>query len=1162
MPTIEKLIVDVLVRLVDSVPDEPRRVLFRGVSAHSAAFRARVAGDDLRWEVLVTGENVDVVGTRNNPSIAVLVVFYRDDVRERESLNAFRQFDADSIADALVRLTTEAALPGIESYTLEEARRLRGLLGMVYPSVENLAAFVLQGKANVGLALPQLGLFADPVLSYDLNERQWYSRLRDNHLAAVLRWREFLEKVRRNSEARRQLGKERVSLLQQADLDPQYQQQVLERITFLEAVQIFNPPTRLVAALMRAGMLRERAEWLVQTAKAGTQSLDRDQLPADIPDLPEETLKELRRIAPVEKGGTSAVEEEDSSIAGRVNFCLEAALRLSGLPTLSGESWSFPSQLRIVRDDVSEGASALLTKTANGAWTVAMSAADARLLSVPATGANELLFKLVAAADPSQVLLRFSLETLANRLETFAEQWPPEEFWDGAATLDTQMEPAWRRLQSIAGQLRDVVDPNWRQEHTGDEAAPEREPNNAIYAIFDLLYLAHRDLFEAFQDSWLEVATLPWRANIAADAGAWRRAMEQVLQLGTALGSGADGAVAVLPFHPLRLAWHRAVITQIEGWLTSACAAEGPLAFEPSVLAHQLQPVDRPAVVFRGMQRLVESSTAPFFSIFIPEQRHQRERAPLYRAQQKLDQFGRMWPFSMARLHIAFQPGDAGHHIYRLLSKQAANMPDAAYRVRAVVDGPTVPTWFDRQLLATGDNTTDLLTQEHHESLLPRIDYAKGLLDDSAEEAVTAHVALLVDAFREERYGFKQLVGQLNPGTHWQPFQQLARTTDPVVRRRMAQVSLSAPPYHSGEPKGGRRDLVYVPLSDEPEYLRMLVDSLTGWVHTGEFGEAVYYEQVRWDAESIVRLHNRTDWVILFDRTIDRSLFQKELQPSDVKLIDFYPNLPGGYRLSVSSRRIDAVRWQLAQVLGQFFDQEALDLRAVADEMLNQLVDFASGLLLKTLGGGSLAQELLGLYATYRALIADGILDPANDWLIPLDNYQNWFGRRTQRGRRADLLVLREVAQDRLEMLAVESKWYKDVVGEGFVADELGPNGQLRTAVASLRSLFDPAQERLDRDYWQRTLRTLLDEAPARWKPFCQRLNTGQWNLEVDGIVYVHQYADRSADGLRAWTQHLNTKANGHLGSGDTPLFGRGPNFERVRLRSYQELVALFAGSK
>jgi len=353
---------------------------------------------------------------------------------------------------------------------------------------------------------------------------------------------------------------------------------------------------------------------------------------------------------------------------------------------------------------------------------------------------------------------------------------------------------------------------------------------------------------------------------------------------------------------------------------------------------------------------------------------------------------------------------------------------------------------------------------------------------------------------------------------------------------------------------------VYVPLSgNRPEYLRMLYDTLMAWQYHGAFTAGVYFERVLWDVERLQRMHDQADWVILFDRTLDKSLFET-LTPGGVKLIDYYPSLPGGYKMSVSSRRTDAVEWQLAQVLRQFFPDEQLDVHHVAQEMLDTLSEFASGLLLKTLGGGSLAQEMLGLYATYLSLIAEDEFVTNRDWLIPLDDYQSWFGRRTQRGRRADLLVLHNPTPDVLRLVAVESKWYKRDIGKGFTQDEFGKDGQMRTTVTSLRSLFDPVQDRLDRHYWQKMLASLLDTAPNPWESFRERLGTGKWTLEVDGIVYVHQYEQRDLDRLRARNEEWQSEVVSYLTyPADELYFSLGPDVQRLRLKARDEIVQLLA---
>lgn len=1151
MTTSISLIIDVLFDLVESVTDEPRRVLLKGVSEFHGEFQRRAAEEGLLWDVRATRDGADVVGARNDPTIATLVVFYRDEVRERESLNAFRQFDEDAIAEGLVRYATNVGI-GTDVYSAEEAERLRQLLRLVHPSVEQLAVFLLQGKADHGRALPCLGLFRDPGLQCGLPYRSWLRRVEENHATAALRWREFLERGRRRAEARAKLGADRLALLRRAEGDPAYNRAILEQVTLDEALWVLNPPVPLVASLVRDGLTRERAEALIADVKAGQVSPE--DLPADIPPLPERRLADLRRLIPKDE------DEEDegasNQASAQVAFCLEGLLALA-----AGGRSDWPRELCITRADRDESgdASARLLVAADERLRIELTPGAARELCTPNPGANDLQFQVAGSDEPRKPLIYFSLSNLSGRLADYAEVWPEAEFWERAAAIDPQHAGLWRRLQGLTERVRGVLDPEWKNEPDAEGSEPEHEPNNAIYLIFDLVYLANRELFEEFLDAWLAVATLPWRANVASRPSEWRSAIEQLLQLGLAQ---SDDSLAVLPFYPLRLAWHRAVFAEIESWLVRAISRSENLIFEPKVLSAQLQPVDRPRALIHGGQRLLEASSAPFFGIFVSEQRLQRARAPLDRAGQKLEQFGRMWPFSLDRLHIAFQPQDAGHDVHSLLVEGADQHRDAAFAVRALVESTGSATVFDSLLFTTGDETTDLLTQEHHQSLLPRLEYAKVVLDaeddPDGQRAAAVHAALLVDAFREEHSGFQLAVGRLNHRPHWSRFHALVESERAEDREALKQVSLSTPAFHYGQVQGGQRDIVYVPLAgDEPEYLTLLLHSLYAWMAGGSFDPGAYYERVRWDADALHRLHDGADWVLLFDRTLETSLFESLCQQG-VRLIDFYPNLRGGYRLSVSSRRTDAVKWQLVQVLQQFFAESSLDLDELAEGMLATLCSFASGLLLRTLGGGSLAQELLGLHATYRALKAANLFDPGRDYMIPLDNYQHWFGRRAQRGRRADLLILQNPEPRCLRMLAVESKWYKQLVGPSFVHEEFGPGGQLRTALESLRSLFDPQQDRLDRDHWQKTLQALLDRTPSAWRGFRRLMADGDWVLEVDGMVYVHQYAEHDAAGLAKRQSDLGDEARRIVAAADRKHFSLGPHFERLRLLSHVDLVNLF----
>ena len=1145
----QTLLLNILFELVHTVPDEPKRILFRGVSDLYAAFSARAGAEYPDWVVQVTAHGEDVVGARNDASIKTLVVFYRDEVRARESLNAFRQFNENAIAASLIQYVTHTSSP-LGAYSQEDAAKLNFLLDLVYPSVPQLAEFLLADKERVGYSLPLLGLFHDPDLTYRQHGRSWQAMLRENRDTAVIRWRDFLEKSQRTQYARKMLGSERLDLLREAETNPACKTEVLAAVSRRDAVSILNPPKAVVLRLMQElSFSRDQAESLLQSIKDGA---DPKHI-AGLPPLPPELVRLLDRYRPKEE--EEDIEEDVAEVTNtRVNFCLEAVLRLAG------QSAPLPRRLGITREDIQDSPAAYLTLDAGDRLRVEMLPDTARALCVPKEHAGDLRFRLFDPDKPEGGLFYFSLTNYAGWLEPYVELWPQEAdkaFWDEAAALWPEHAQKWRNLEASVLKLRDIVDPDWRRELEPQEETDDdnREPNNPIYLIFDLVYLANRDLFEEYFENWLTVAALPWHGNQNSPQ-VWQF-MAWVLNLGLAQN---NGSLAVLPYHTLRLAWYRTVFQQIETWVAMACRAYQPLLFETAVLAEQLAPVERPRVLFHEQNRLTEAKQTYFFSLFSIESRKRRVHAPLDRARRKLEQFGRMWPFSLNRFHLAFQPGDAGEDVYRLLTRQADAQAETAFRVRAMVDNTAVLTAFDSYLFSTDDETTDLLTQAHYESLFPRVEYAKGVLaaeEPGAEDEAVAHAALLVDAFREESADFTFTPGKVQVA-HWDSFrQQLDQGWQKNEWEAFKRAALSAAPYHSQQIVDGRRDVVYIPFAgDKPEYLHMLHDVLSASVKKNTFAPELYYERVKWNGNALKQLHNQADWVILFDRTLDRSFFEKELSAAGIRLIDFYSNLPGGYRLAVSSRRTEAVKWQLVQVLGQFFPRDALNLNDAADRMLNDLTRFASGLLLKTLGGGSLAQELLGLYATYLFLKAEKLYVPERDFLVPLDNYQSWFGRRTQSGRRADLLVVRGQAPNRLEMTAVESKWYKDNINPKFVHKEFGENGQLTTTVKTLHSLFNPLQTRLDQDYWQRLLYSLLDEAPEVIQQVVQK---EQWSLLVDGMVVVHQYAQEDNSTLASHEEALNRIARPMITETGANCFWRGPEQQRLHLISYPELVTLFS---
>ena len=157
-------------------------------------------------------------------------------------------------------------------------------------------------------------------------------------------------------------------------------------------------------------------------------------------------------------------------------------------------------------------------------------------------------------------------------------------------------------------------------------------------------------------------------------------------------------------------------------------------------------------------------------------------------------------------------------------------------------------------------------------------------------------------------------------------------------------------------------------------------------------------------------------------------------------------------------------------------------------------------------------------------------------------------------------MVLNSPTPDVLRLIGVESKWYVNRVGRPFVRDEFGEGGQMRVTITNLRSLFDPTQERLDKHYWQKTLASLLDNAPDPWSGFRKQFGASEWRLEVDGIVYVHQYQEQDTDGLHAHNEILLAEVTSCIDDpADKSLFGLDPDFRRLRLKARNEIARLFA---
>ena len=163
----------------------------------------------------------------------------------------FPAFQRRRASQELVARLGSPDLPGLDQpYSPEEKMKLNSLLSLVYPSVGRLAEFLLQGKQEIGGALPLLGLFSDPKLTLDLPSRQWLASLLENQDAAVLRWRDFAQQRHEYQSRTGSAGSGPAYRLARRRNGTVGQGRRAEGPNLTDALSVLNPPTHLVAQIV------------------------------------------------------------------------------------------------------------------------------------------------------------------------------------------------------------------------------------------------------------------------------------------------------------------------------------------------------------------------------------------------------------------------------------------------------------------------------------------------------------------------------------------------------------------------------------------------------------------------------------------------------------------------------------------------------------------------------------------------------------------------------------------------------------------------------------------------------------------------------------------------------------------------------------------------
>ncbi len=282
--------------------------------------------------------------------------------------------------------------------------------------------------------------------------------------------------------------------------------------------------------------------------------------------------------------------------------------------------------------------------------------------------------------------------------------------------------------------------------------------------------------------------------------------------------------------------------------------------------------------------------------------------------------------------------------------------------------------------------------------------------------------------------------------------------------------------------------------------------------------EARFYRDLSleaWETE-IERLHDRFNWVICYDPTIDRFLLEAAF-PDKVRVIRYSLGLGAKrqHNLTVSSsgRSQLIVTRRLAARLGQLFPQAPEPFRAeVSARLVDEAKQVSGDIVLRAAGPGAFLNELIGLVAakfeTERR--AHTTRQGALATCILLDDFEHWFGG----GKFPDLLCVAISRADDgrldLRLQVLESK----CVGElSFDTEATDAQIQVRNGVSRLARAFAPGNAHLDALFWYDQLYRAVagnlavePEQQSLWELFRDQLHTGAFQLEISGHSWIFCY--------------------------------------------------------
>jgi hypothetical protein len=276
-------------------------------------------------------------------------------------------------------------------------------------------------------------------------------------------------------------------------------------------------------------------------------------------------------------------------------------------------------------------------------------------------------------------------------------------------------------------------------------------------------------------------------------------------------------------------------------------------------------------------------------------------------------------------------------------------------------------------------------------------------------------------------------------------------------------------------------------------------------------------------------LHDRFNWVVCYDPTIDRFLMESAF-PDKVQVIRYSLGLGAKrqHNLTVSSsQKAQAiVERRLASRLGHMLPSATPDfLTRVAGQLVAQAKEISGDIVLRAAGPGAFLNELIGLVAAkfeterrHRERQPDALAA----WIL-LDDFEHWFGG----GKFPDLLfVAISSGPDGGLQLHAEVLEAKCVAQGSFEAEAADAQEQVRRGLSRLAHAFAGGAAHLDALYWydqlyravNGNLRMRLEQEPL-WALFRERLYQGAFQLEMSGHTWAFCYDGRADAGERPFAR-------------------------------------------